>query len=127
MEHNLQRYYWAGTQDLLENLSLKLQNKYAASAISCIVSSFFCNQYPRVALELLFFICFLKGINAIIGAVAVDMGILTTPQLHWIVRSRNKGTKASDFDYYAQLSKSFGLAWKCLIFMVSLIKKLTFC
>ncbi|XP_039122801.1 phosphoacetylglucosamine mutase [Dioscorea cayenensis subsp. rotundata] len=55
-----------------------------------------------------------QGINAIIGAVAVDMGILTTPQLHWIVRSRNKGTKASEFDYYAQLSKSF----RCLIDLI---------
>ncbi|KAL6008246.1 hypothetical protein ACLOJK_033752 [Asimina triloba] len=48
------------------------------------------------------------GINAVIGAVAVDMGILTTPQLHWMVRSRNKGVKASESDYYAQLSNSFG-------------------
>ncbi|KAJ0970885.1 hypothetical protein J5N97_018844 [Dioscorea zingiberensis] len=55
-----------------------------------------------------------QGINSIIGAVAVDMGILTTPQLHWMVRSRNKGSKASEFDYYAQLSKSF----RCLIDLI---------
>lgn len=48
-----------------------------------------------------------KGINAIIGAVAVDMGILTTPQLHWMVRSRNKNMMATESDYLAQLSKSF--------------------
>lgn len=53
-------------------------------------------------------ICFAsKGINAIIGAVAIDMGVLTTPQLHWMVRSRNKGMVASESDYLAQLSKSF--------------------
>lgn len=48
-----------------------------------------------------------KGINAIIGAVAIDMGILTTPQLHWMVRRRNKGMKASELDYFLQLSRSF--------------------
>uniref|UniRef100_A0A0E0LI64 Phosphoacetylglucosamine mutase n=1 Tax=Oryza punctata TaxID=4537 RepID=A0A0E0LI64_ORYPU len=33
-----------------------------------------------------------KGVNAMIGAVAVDMGILTTPQLHWMVRSSSEFT-----------------------------------
>nr|XP_010911230.1 phosphoacetylglucosamine mutase [Elaeis guineensis] len=55
-----------------------------------------------------------QGINAIIGAVAIDMGILTTPQLHWMVRSRNKGMKASEPDYFMQLSRSF----KCLMDLV---------
>ncbi|XP_065003706.1 phosphoacetylglucosamine mutase-like isoform X1 [Musa acuminata AAA Group] len=54
------------------------------------------------------------GINAIIGAVAIDMGVLTTPQLHWMVRSRNKGMVASESDYLAQLSKSF----RCLMDLV---------
>ncbi|KAJ8513511.1 hypothetical protein OPV22_003945 [Ensete ventricosum] len=54
------------------------------------------------------------GINAIIGAVAIDMGVLTTPQLHWMVRSRNKGMEASESDYLAQLSKSF----RCLMNLV---------
>ncbi|CAL9089367.1 unnamed protein product [Musa textilis] len=54
------------------------------------------------------------GINAIIGAVAIDMGVLTTPQLHWMVRSRNKGMGASESDYLAQLSKSF----RCLMNLV---------
>lgn len=48
-----------------------------------------------------------QGINAITGATAIDMGILTTPQLHWMVRSRNKGMHASEIDYFVQLSKSF--------------------
>lgn len=48
-----------------------------------------------------------KGIIAIIGAVALDMGILTTPQLHWMVRSKNKGLKASETDYFTQVTESF--------------------
>ncbi|CAD6240483.1 unnamed protein product [Miscanthus lutarioriparius] len=49
----------------------------------------------------------LQGINAIVGACAIDMGILTTPQLHWMVRSKNKGVKASESDYFMQLIGSF--------------------
>ena len=37
------------------------------------------------------------------------MGILTTPQLHWMVRSKNKGAKASESDYFTQLIGSFRL------------------
>lgn len=37
------------------------------------------------------------------------MGVLTTPQLHWMVRARNKGLKASEQDYFEQLSSSFRL------------------
>ncbi|CAL0314343.1 unnamed protein product [Lupinus luteus] len=48
-----------------------------------------------------------QGVTSIIGAVALDMGILTTPQLHWMVRARNKGLKASEQDYFEQLSSSF--------------------
>ena len=51
----------------------------------------------------------LKGINAIVGAHAIDLGILTTPQLHWMVRSKNKGIKASESDYFTQLIDSFRL------------------
>nr|CAB3475756.1 unnamed protein product [Digitaria exilis] len=49
----------------------------------------------------------LQGINAIVGAHAIDMGILTTPQLHWMVRSKNKGVKASESAYFTQLINSF--------------------
>lgn len=49
----------------------------------------------------------LQGINAIVGARAVDMGILTTPQLHWMVRSKNKGVMASESYYFRQLIGSF--------------------
>ncbi|XP_052210262.1 phosphoacetylglucosamine mutase [Diospyros lotus] len=52
-----------------------------------------------------------QGIGSITGAVAVDMGVLTTPQLHWMVRARNKGIKVTEADYYDQLSSSF----RCLI------------
>ncbi|XP_021595877.1 phosphoacetylglucosamine mutase isoform X1 [Manihot esculenta] len=55
-----------------------------------------------------------QGINSIVGALAIDMGILTTPQLHWMVRARNKGMKATEVDYYEQLSVSF----RCLIDLI---------
>lgn len=50
-----------------------------------------------------------KGIESVIGAVASDMGILTTPQLHWMVRARNNGEKASESDYMERFSSSFRL------------------
>ncbi|XP_030524591.1 phosphoacetylglucosamine mutase isoform X1 [Rhodamnia argentea] len=55
-----------------------------------------------------------QGINSIVGSAAIDMGILTTPQLHWMVRARNKGMKASERDYFEQLSSSF----RCLMNLV---------
>ncbi|KAL5172468.1 Phosphoacetylglucosamine mutase [Glycine soja] len=54
------------------------------------------------------------GVTSIVGAVATDMGILTTPQLHWMVRARNKGMKASEQDYFEQLSSSF----RCLVDLI---------
>lgn len=47
------------------------------------------------------------GIGSIIGAVAHDMGVLTTPQLHWMVRARNLGAKSTEYDYFLQLSHSY--------------------
>ncbi|KAH1205606.1 Phosphoacetylglucosamine mutase [Glycine max] len=55
-----------------------------------------------------------EGVTSIVGAVATDMGILTTPQLHWMVRARNKGMKASEQDYFEQLSSSF----RCLVDLI---------
>ncbi|XP_004511763.1 phosphoacetylglucosamine mutase [Cicer arietinum] len=55
-----------------------------------------------------------QGVTSIAGAVASDMGILTTPQLHWMVRARNKGIKASEQDYFDQLSSSF----RCLMDLI---------
>ncbi|XP_059441830.1 phosphoacetylglucosamine mutase-like [Corylus avellana] len=55
-----------------------------------------------------------QGISSILGAVAIDMGIVTTPQLHWMVRARNKAIKASELDYFEQLSSSF----RCLIDLI---------
>jgi phosphoacetylglucosamine mutase len=49
----------------------------------------------------------MKGVYSIVGATATDMGILTTPQLHWMVRARNKGMKVTELDYFEQLSSSF--------------------
>ncbi|KAL7149956.1 hypothetical protein ABFS83_05G076900 [Erythranthe nasuta] len=48
-----------------------------------------------------------QGITCITGATATDMGILTTPQLHWMVRAKNKGVEASEHHYYDQIVTSF--------------------
>ncbi|KAJ6701278.1 PHOSPHOACETYLGLUCOSAMINE MUTASE [Salix koriyanagi] len=48
-----------------------------------------------------------QGVYSIVGATAIDMGILTTPQVHWMVRARNKDMKATELDYFEQLSSSF--------------------
>lgn len=48
-----------------------------------------------------------QGIAAIMGATATDLGVVTTPQLHWMVRAKNKGIEASVHNYYDQLSTSF--------------------
>ncbi|KAH6810278.1 phosphoglucosamine mutase-like protein [Perilla frutescens var. frutescens] len=45
------------------------------------------------------------------GTTASDMGILTTPQLHWMVRAKNKGIEASEANYYDQILMSF----RCLL------------
>ncbi|CAI0401615.1 unnamed protein product [Linum tenue] len=55
-----------------------------------------------------------QGISSIVGASAVDMGIVTTPQLHWMVRAKNKGLKAAELDYFEQLSSSY----RCLLDLI---------
>ncbi|XP_051145585.1 phosphoacetylglucosamine mutase [Andrographis paniculata] len=52
-----------------------------------------------------------EGIASIMGAKATDMGVVTTPQLHWMVRAKNKGIEASEYNYYEQLLTSF----RCLL------------
>ncbi|XP_016500325.1 phosphoacetylglucosamine mutase [Nicotiana tabacum] len=52
-----------------------------------------------------------QGITSIIGAIGTDMGVVTTPQLHWMVRARNGGLEASESSYFHQLSTSF----RCLM------------
>ncbi|KAK8918238.1 Phosphoacetylglucosamine mutase [Platanthera zijinensis] len=52
-----------------------------------------------------------QGIEAIVGSVALDMGVVTTPQLHWMVRRKNMGVRTSENDYFMQLSESF----RCLM------------
>ncbi|KAF8085414.1 hypothetical protein N665_0667s0011 [Sinapis alba] len=59
------------------------------------------------------------GVSSVLGCVAVNMGVLTTPQLHWMVRAKNKGLKANESDYFENLSTSF----KCLIDLIP-VKKL---
>ncbi|OMO92470.1 hypothetical protein COLO4_17563 [Corchorus olitorius] len=55
-----------------------------------------------------------QGISSIFGAIALDLGILTTPQLHWMVRARNKGITATEPAYFQQISSSF----RCLIDLI---------
>lgn len=55
-----------------------------------------------------------QGISSIIGGVAIDVGILTTPQLHWMVRRKNKGKDVSEMNYFEQLSNSF----RCLMDLI---------
>ncbi|XP_019090063.1 PREDICTED: phosphoacetylglucosamine mutase-like, partial [Camelina sativa] len=54
------------------------------------------------------------GVDSVLGSVAVDIGILTTPQLHWMVRAKNKGLKATENDYFENLSTSF----RCLVDLI---------
>ncbi|KAK9268864.1 hypothetical protein L1049_000629 [Liquidambar formosana] len=62
-----------------------------------------------------------KGICSILGSVSLDMGILTTPQLHWMVRARNKDIKSSELDYFEQLSSSF----RCLMDLIPKERKIS--
>ncbi|KAL4199461.1 hypothetical protein AMTRI_Chr03g145070 [Amborella trichopoda] len=48
-----------------------------------------------------------QGVRSVIDVVATDMGILTTPQLHWMVQNRNRGLRVTEFDYFSQISNSF--------------------
>lgn len=52
-----------------------------------------------------------QGITSVMGATASDMGIVTTPQLHWMVRAKNKGIEATELNYYDQILTSF----RCLL------------
>ncbi|KAG7551058.1 Alpha-D-phosphohexomutase alpha/beta/alpha domain I [Arabidopsis thaliana x Arabidopsis arenosa] len=54
------------------------------------------------------------GVGSVLGSVAIDIGVLTTPQLHWMVRAKNKGLKATENDYFENLSSSF----RCLIDLI---------
>ncbi|XP_024537107.1 phosphoacetylglucosamine mutase [Selaginella moellendorffii] len=50
-----------------------------------------------------------KGIEAM-GVAPVNMGVLTTPQLHWMVRATNKGEpQVNELAYYTKLSEAFKL------------------
>ncbi|XVF04360.1 hypothetical protein REPUB_Repub05bG0075700 [Reevesia pubescens] len=56
----------------------------------------------------------MQGVSSIFGAIALDLGILTTPQLHWMVRARNKGMKVTEHAYFEQISSSF----RCLVDLI---------
>lgn len=51
----------------------------------------------------------LKGVEAVRGVQAQDMGILTTPQLHWMVRCSNRRVPATESDYFKTLSRAFSI------------------
>ncbi|XP_044502095.1 phosphoacetylglucosamine mutase isoform X2 [Mangifera indica] len=55
-----------------------------------------------------------QGVSSVLGALAHNMGILTSPQLHWMVRARNKNLKATESDYFEQLLSSF----RCLMDLI---------
>ena len=46
------------------------------------------------------------GIKAL-GGVAVDCGLLTTPQLHWQVRRLNQGLPWALKDYFTTLARAY--------------------
>lgn len=48
-----------------------------------------------------------QGVEAVSGVTAMVAGILTTPQLHWMVRATNRGLEACESDYFIQLSNGF--------------------
>ncbi|KAJ7515763.1 hypothetical protein O6H91_22G026900 [Diphasiastrum complanatum] len=48
-----------------------------------------------------------QGVAAVAGVAPVDMGILTTPQLHWMVCALNKDQPATEVNYYSHLSQAF--------------------
>ncbi|GER31490.1 phosphoglucosamine mutase, partial [Striga asiatica] len=50
-----------------------------------------------------------QGIKSIIGVPVSDIGVVTTPQLHWMVRAKNKGMEAHEKNYYDQLLTSFSI------------------
>jgi phosphoacetylglucosamine mutase len=46
------------------------------------------------------------GVEAL-GITPVTRGLLTTPQLHWMVRQHNRGLPCAEADYYAELAQGF--------------------
>ena len=47
-----------------------------------------------------------RGVE-VLGGRAEVKGLLTTPQLHWMVRQQNRGLDSTEGNYYATLSKAF--------------------
>eukprot|EP00241_Pyramimonas_parkeae_P016370 CAMPEP_0114290492 /NCGR_PEP_ID=MMETSP0059-20121206/7963_1 /TAXON_ID=36894 /ORGANISM="Pyramimonas parkeae, Strain CCMP726" /LENGTH=526 /DNA_ID=CAMNT_0001411889 /DNA_START=17 /DNA_END=1598 /DNA_ORIENTATION=+ len=47
-----------------------------------------------------------KGIQAM-GVKVCDLGLVTTPQLHFLVRARNRGEPCSEEAYFLQLARGF--------------------
>ena len=46
----------------------------------------------------------LAGAQSLAGAVVEDLGVLTTPQLHWAVMRRNQGRSFAEGDYFSELA-----------------------
>ena len=47
-----------------------------------------------------------------LGAEASQLGLLTTPQLHWMVQQTNSGLPATEEAYFETLASSFALLVK---------------
>lgn len=63
----------------------------------------------------------MKGVDAVQGVKAQDMGILTTPQLHWMVRAVNSGLPSLESDYFATLSQAFRFVFLMVLTAVILV------
>ncbi len=50
----------------------------------------------------------LAGAQALDGALVEDLGVLTTPQLHWAVMRRNQGRSSAEGDYFSELAAATG-------------------
>ncbi len=47
-----------------------------------------------------------QGVEAVGGKAEVK-GLLTTPQLHWMIRQENKGLPSAESDYYKALAEAY--------------------
>jgi hypothetical protein len=70
---------------------------------------------------------FTQGIEAVPGVEAIVLGILTTPQLHWMVRATNLHVGASEEDYYTTISKGFRLNHQSFSLYQSGFEELSLC
>ena len=61
---------------------------------------------------------FIQGVEAVGEVEAIVLSILTSPQLHWMVRASNLHVGASEQDYYTVISKGFRQAIKVFLCII---------